>query len=139
MQASTKVYENMITMIVDDDPDQVELSAMLVEQLGFSVKRLYSQAEAEEYVAKNKPHLAIIDLMMEKMDSGFILAYKIKKLYPNCPVILLTNVASETGMRFSEDAEVASGWIKADKVLEKGVSTEQLSAVIGQLMETADA
>ncbi|MCK7534607.1 MAG: response regulator [Marinilabiliales bacterium] len=52
-----------------------------------------SQAEAEQVIAKMKPDLAVFDLMMESDDSGFILCYKLKRKYPEVPVILATAVS----------------------------------------------
>jgi hypothetical protein len=38
--------------------------------------------------------------MMENEDSGFILCYKLKRMYPEVPVIIATAVSAETGMWF---------------------------------------
>ncbi|NJO88573.1 MAG: response regulator [Chloroflexia bacterium] len=68
--------------------------------MGYNVTTADSQKEGESYIENNKPDLAIVDLMMENEDSGFILSYKIKKKYPDVPVIIATAVTSETGMVF---------------------------------------
>ena len=43
---------------------------------------------------------------MEQDDSGFILSYKFKKLYPQVPVAIATSVAKETGISFSILSEI---------------------------------
>ena len=94
-----------------------------------------SQAEAESVIAKYKPDLAIFDLMMESDDSGFILCYKIKRKYPDVPVILATAVSRETGMSFSLDSDQDKAWIRADKYLEKGIRPEQLDQEVMKLLK----
>ena len=94
-----------------------------------------SQAEAESVISKFRPDLAIFDLMMESDDSGFILCYKIKKKYPDVPVILATAVSRETGMSFSIDSEKDKSWIRADRYLEKGIRAEQLDQEVMKLLK----
>ncbi|MZP65441.1 MAG: response regulator, partial [Bacteroidales bacterium] len=67
--------------------------------------------------------------------SGFILCYKIKKKYPDVPVILATGVAHETGISFSLDSESEKSWIKADRYLEKGIRPEQFDMEIMKLLK----
>ena len=73
--------------------------------------------------------------MMEADDSGFILCYKLKKKYPDVPVILATAVARETGLSFSLDSESERNWIRADKYLEKGIRAEQLDMEVSKLLK----
>lgn len=94
-----------------------------------------SQVEAESVISKFKPDIAIFDLMMENDDSGFILCYKLKRKYPDVPVILATAVAHETGISFSLDSEQERLWIRADKYLEKGIRAEQLDQEIMKLLK----
>jgi len=122
-------------LIVDDDPDQLQIVGLYVEKFGFNPIRIDSQKEAEKYLEENKPDLAIFDLMMEKEDSGFILSYKIKKLYPEVPVIIVTAVASETGFIFGLENEEERKWIKADLYLEKNIREDQLHREIKRLLK----
>ena len=82
-----------------------------------------------------KPDLAILDLMMENEDSGFILSYKIKRKYPEIPIIIATAVAAETGMSFGISSEQERKWIKADLYLEKGIRPDQLHREIIKLLK----
>lgn len=60
-------------LIVDDDIDYLFQLKIQVEKFGFKVIVAESQKEAENLLASVKPDLAILDLMMENDDSGFIL------------------------------------------------------------------
>ena len=73
--------------------------------------------------------------MMENEDSGFILCYKMKKKYPEVPIIIATGVAAETGLSFDLNDENNRKWIKADTFLEKGIRSEKLKLEIDKLLK----
>jgi two-component system alkaline phosphatase synthesis response regulator PhoP len=122
-------------LVADDDPDYLFQTISNLEKAGYKTVAVESQAEAESVILKFKPSLAIFDLMMESDDSGFILCYKIKRKYPDIPVILATAVSHETGISFSLDSEAEKSWIKADKYLEKGIRAEQLDQEVMKLLK----
>ncbi|NCA86378.1 MAG: response regulator [Clostridia bacterium] len=122
-------------LIVDDDMDYLYQLRLKVERFGFEVVTADSQREGEQIIETFKPDLAIFDLMMENEDSGFVLSYKIKKKYPDVPVILATAVTAETGMSFDMSEESNQQWIKADLFLDKGIRGDQLEKEIKKLLK----
>lgn len=122
-------------LIVDDDMDALLQTKMQVENFGFETITAESQKEGEDILEESKPDLAILDLMMENKDSGFILSYKIKQKYPDVPVIITTAVTAETGMVFGLDTPEERNWIKADQYLEKGIRPDQLHREINKLLK----
>lgn len=122
-------------LIVDDDIDYLYQLKIQVESFGFSVITAEGQKEAENLISSVKPDLAILDLMMENEDSGFILCYKLKRKYPDVPIIVATAVAAETGIVFGVSSEQERKWIKADLYLEKGIRPEQLHKDILKLLK----
>jgi CheY-like chemotaxis protein len=122
-------------LVADDDPDYLFQTVFALEKAGYRTISVESQAEAETVISKFKPDLAIFDLMMESDDSGFILCYRLKKRYPDVPVILATAVSKETGLSFSLDSGNDKAWIRADKYLEKGIRPEQLDLEIMKLLK----
>jgi len=122
-------------LVADDDPDYLFQTIFSLEKAGYKTVKAESQAEAELIFSKFRPDLAIFDLMMESDDSGFILCYRIKRLYPDVPVILATAVARETGLSFSLDSDKEKSWIRADRYLEKGIRAEQLDQEIMKLLK----
>ncbi len=122
-------------LIVDDDMDYLFQLKLKVEKFGFDVVTADGQREGEKVIESLKPDLAIIDLMMENEDSGFVLSYKIKKKYPNVPVILATAVTAETGMGFDLSEASNKEWIKADLILDKGIRGDQLEKEIKKLLK----
>lgn len=122
-------------LIADDDPDYLFQTVNTLGRTGYKTIAVNSQNEAESVISRFKPDLAIFDLMMENDDSGFILCYKLKRNYPDVPVILATAVSHETGMSFSVDSRIEKSWIRADCYLEKGIRPEQLDQEIMKLLK----
>jgi CheY-like chemotaxis protein len=121
--------------LVDDDVDYIFQMSKMIEDMGFQVVSACGQKEAEEVMPKVKPDLALLDLMMENKDSGFILSHRLKKLYPGLPVIIATALTTETGMMFSLESPDDKKWIHADLYLEKGIRPDQLHREINKLLK----
>jgi len=122
-------------LLVDDDSDILFQMETYVKQMGFEAITADSQKEAEEKLSQMKPDLCIFDLMMENKDSGFILSYKVKKQYPDVPVIIVSAVTAETGMNFSPETDSDHNWMKADLFMEKNVRADQLHREINKLLK----
>ncbi len=122
-------------LIVDDDVDYLAQMEIQVKRLGFDVITADTQKAGEEIIDREKVDLAIIDLMMENKDSGFILCYKMKKKNPDMPVIIASAVTAETGLNFGVETEADRNWIKADTFIEKGIRPDQLEREINKLLK----
>jgi DNA-binding response OmpR family regulator len=125
---------NPLILLADDDPDYLFQTKFALEKAGFRVVAAETMEEAEVIIDTSFPKLAIFDLMMERDDAGFILAYHAKKKHPGMPVILLTAVTAETGRQFSPNQPGATDWIKADLYLEKGLHPDQLIELVNSLL-----
>ena len=124
-------------LVVDDDLDLLEQMNAVLAAAGYAVTTAGGRAEGEEAILKMKPDLAILDLMMEEKDSGFVLSYQIKKLYPDTPVILLTAVSGATGLSFTDQNPNARSWIKVDTIMDKPIRPEQLKSEVHRLLQEA--
>lgn len=121
-------------LVVDDDPDILEQVETILSGEGYDVVPAATQAEAEDLMLSARPDLAVVDLMMENTDSGFVLCHEIKKVHPDTPVIFLTAVRASTGIDFNEATPQARSWLKAEKILDKPVRPEQLRAEVRRLL-----
>ena len=121
-------------LVVDDDPDILEQITAVLLAAGYEVTAAEGRVAAEEAILKMKPDLAILDLMMEEKDSGFVLSYQIKRLYADVPIILLTAVSGATGLSFNDQNRDARSWIKVDAIMDKPVRPEQLRAEVFRLL-----
>lgn len=134
MTANPEETPNKIILVADDDPDVLIILRHHLEKWGYTVITVESRREAEKYLEVDSPHLAILDLMMEEDDSGFILSYRIKKKNPAIPVIISTAVSGERGIRFDLGEESGRRWIRADHYLDKGYSMEELRKIVEKLI-----
>ncbi len=126
--------EEKTILIADDDMDLLEQTTAVVEGAGYKTITADSEKSAMEILENTQPDLAIFDLMMENMDSGFILSRKVKEINHKIPVIIVTAVTSETGLHFETD-NTKSSWIKADAIINKGIRYEQLLSKIEDLLK----
>jgi DNA-binding response OmpR family regulator len=113
-------------LIVDDDIDYLLQKKIELEGEGYKVVTAEGRSKSREILKTLTPDLAIIDLMMEDQDAGFVLAYELKRQFPTLPVIMVTAVTSQTGLEFDSVTDGEKSWIKADTVLTKPVRIEQL-------------
>ena len=124
-------------LVVDDGPDIVEQVTLLLKQDGHDVHAAGTEAEAEEILLSIKPDLAILDLMMEDKDSGFVLCHRIKRLYPDTPVMMVTAVKAATGLSFAADSAQQQSWLKADLLMDKPIRAERMRSDVNRLLNRA--
>lgn len=124
-------------LLVDDDIDFLETTRLLMELEGLSVVTAESGLEGWEKFQTENPDACVIDLMMEEMDSGFVLCYRIKGTARGeaIPVLMLTSSAHETGYKFSVKTEYERQWIKCDDFLNKPVIVSELLEKIENFYE----
>lgn len=123
--------------IIDDDQDFREIISSALSADGHEIVEAESGEEGFELIKSEKPDLAIVDLMMETNDAGFILCHKVKREeeLKDIPLIMLTAVTSETGYKFGIDTQEGKKWIEADAYLDKPVPTEELVERVKQLLK----
>jgi two-component system response regulator GlrR len=76
-------------LIVDDDPNLLEVLKVRVESAGYDVTTAVREEDAMEAARKEVFDLAIVDLQLERMD-GISLMKELQLLLPGMPVIILT-------------------------------------------------
>jgi CheY-like chemotaxis protein len=131
----SKMNSPATILLVDDDEEFLRRQQQALEQAGYAVITAHGRSEAEELAAAGTTFdCAVIDLMMEEADGGFVLAYHLKKERAALPIVMVTDVTSETGLHFGEVRESEKKWIKADTVLAKPIRFEQLNREITRLL-----
>ncbi len=115
-------------LLVDDDIDLLEQNKMLIESKGFEVVTAESGTEGFETFKKELPDAAIVDLIMEQHDAGFVLCHRIKRTTRGkiIPVFILTSATYDTGFKFGASTEEEKEWIKCDGILNKPVVMEEM-------------
>jgi CheY-like chemotaxis protein len=82
-----------LILVVDDDPDLVDMIGAKLEANNFRTAKAYDGNEAWEKIRQEKPALVILDVMMPNKD-GYETCEEIKKdpNYKDIAVVLLTAV-----------------------------------------------
>jgi two-component system alkaline phosphatase synthesis response regulator PhoP len=121
-------------LLVDDDPDFLELHEAVLKKHGYEVLTATSGKQGVERVRTEMPDLIILDLMMEKHDAGFVLSKQLKSdpLFKNIPILMVSSVAEATGFRFSMEED--GYWMKTDEFLNKPVDPHLLITKVKQLI-----
>jgi two-component system, OmpR family, alkaline phosphatase synthesis response regulator PhoP len=121
-------------LLVDDDPDFLDLHTAVLKNNGYEVFTATSGQEGLARVRTEMPDAIILDLMMEKHDTGFLFSQKIKMdpLFKDIPILMVTSVAEATGCRFSLQDD--GYWMKADDFLDKPVKPEVLLERLDNLL-----
>jgi len=127
--------EQKTILVADDDEDFRTQLSLELGAAGFRVLAAGSEKEAVALLESSRPDMAILDVMMENMDSGLILSHKVKRRYPDVPVILVTNVVGDTGVYIDLSTRDERSWVQADAVLDKPVRFEQLQREIKRLLK----
>jgi two-component system OmpR family response regulator len=76
-------------LVVDDEPNIVEVISMALRFQGFEVETAASGREAIAGVARFKPHLMVLDVMLPDME-GFDVAERLGAQRAGVPIIFLT-------------------------------------------------
>ncbi|MDR1384680.1 MAG: response regulator [Planctomycetaceae bacterium] len=128
---TTKTFE---ILFVDDNSDFRGTNIDRLAQEGFTVTAAAGAKEAGELIGTKNFDLIITDLEMENPDSGFTLAYHIKKQRPDLPIIIVSSANSKYGLDFSMSSESERRWMKCDALLPKPVRFEQLLSETNRLL-----
>ncbi|MFN7971393.1 MAG: PAS domain S-box protein [Acidobacteriota bacterium] len=118
-------------LVVDDDPGAREVLRRTLEKESWRVREAANGQEALELVARERPSLVLLDLMMPEMD-GFTFTSELRKVdaWASIPVVVVT--AKELT---SEDRRRLEGHVA--RILQKGAySREELQAEVRRLIGT---
>ncbi len=112
--------EGKTILVVDDDPDVRFLCKTALEAAGYTVKMADSGASGLAAAASEPPDLIILDIIMERIDSGYAVA---EKLGGAIPIILFSSITNESDQVFDPKSlpvrAVVPKPIHAKKLVEK--------------------
>jgi two-component system OmpR family response regulator len=109
-------------LVVDDEPNIVELLAASLRFSGFDVDTAQSGREALDLVAKTRPDLIVLDVMMPGLD-GFSVVKQLRGNGVHTPVVFLT-------ARDATEDRVAGLTLGGDDYVTKPFSLEEVVARI---------
>ena len=115
-------------LVVDDEPDVVEIVRIRLEQDGHTILTAHDGREGLQSVFENKPDLIILDVMMPGID-GFEVAYQMKNnpLTVNTPIIMRTASA--------DFGSIAKGWnLDVDNYVTKPFKLDELADTVKNVL-----
>lgn len=117
-----------VVLAADDDKDILELITFRLERSGYTVLQAHDGEEALRLAQTAKPSLAVLDVMMPKID-GFELTRRLRAdaATSRMPIILLT--------ARGQDADVQQGFdAGADDYIRKPFSPQELRARVQAIL-----
>lgn len=120
-------------LLIDDDPDFVEATRIVLESAGYQVSTAYTGKEGLAKVRAEPPDLIILDIIMPEGD-GFMVCEELKRdpELSSIPVMMLTSLSE----RLPETTySVAQGlMLEAEDYVDKPVAPEELLARVRKLL-----
>lgn len=122
-------------LLVDDDVDFIEANRIALEAAGLKVLTAADSTSGIETAEKEHPDLIIMDLMMEKLYSGFhaVQALNAHEATRAIPVIMVSGVTTDTGFRVDQAGD-APGWLDVVEFINKPVDPIELAKKVSALL-----
>jgi DNA-binding response OmpR family regulator len=121
-------------LLVDDDPDFVEATKIVLESAPYQVEVAYDGTEALAKVHEEKPDLIILDIIMPEQD-GFKVCKALKgdPELSKIPIIMLTSLSERMGETVYS---VSNGlMLEAEDYVDKPVTPAELLARVAKFLE----
>ena len=125
-------------LVIDDDPDLVEVMRLTLEAEDYQVFSAASGEEGLQMVKEVNPDLIVLDVMMDYTTEGFQVSLALRsrdddseyKAYRNTPILMLTAIHSTTPLRFEPEED----YLPVDAFVEKPLEPSELVAKIGEML-----
>ncbi|MBM4172085.1 MAG: response regulator [Ignavibacteria bacterium] len=122
-----------LIVIIDDDPDILESSSLVLKSKGHDVIISNNPNDGYKLVKTKRPDLVILDVMMDEPDDGFHLAQKFRREGVNTPILMYTSVSKAIGLDFDK-----SEIVPVDAFVEKPISPEELILKVEGLLKVKE-
>jgi DNA-binding response OmpR family regulator len=128
-------------LVVDDDRDLVQTTKAFLEARGYAVSTAHSGIEARDELAKQRPDLVVLDIMMDYDTDGFNVAYKLRHEPETAriPVIIVSGFTKELETKTHIFEPMMYREWPAAKFFEKPVKLTALADAIAGLLAGDDA
>lgn len=120
-------------LVVDDDPDFVATTRVVLERDGHTVACAANSSEALECIGSDTPDLIVLDVIMSTVLDGLSVSQELSANpdYRDIPIIMVTSIAgTDYAQLFPTDE-----YIHLDCFLSKPVSPERLSREVKRLLK----
>ena len=127
-------------LIVDDDPDFVKTTKMILLADGYEVVVAEDGRQGLEKIKESQPQLVLLDIMMESIFEGFSFLSVLRTApdfeeFNAVPVVMVSSVKADTGSRFSfADEEDMGDSPQPDDYMDKPLKPKQLLEKVSALI-----
>lgn len=126
-------------LIIDDDPDLVEVVRLTLEASGYQVFGAASGAEGLSKVKEVNPDLIILDVMMDYTTEGFQVSLQLRSpeagseyaAYRDIPILMVTAIHTTTPLRFEPEED----YLPVDTFVEKPLEPKALLEKVEELLQ----
>jgi len=127
-------------LIIDDDPDFLDTTKLLLLDRGYDVVTASSPDEGIRVLEEARPDLVIVDIMMPQGIEGFQWVSKVRHLRDESlrevPMIVASSIHETTGVRFGKgDSDESGDYLPVQAFMEKPLDPDRLAAKIDALVK----
>jgi len=119
-------------LVVDDDPDFVEFTRIVLEQEGHTIVSAAGGGEALDKIIEDIPDLIILDVIMDTVLDGLSVAQELgdRSEYRDIPIIMITSIANTDYAELFPTDE----YVHLDTFLTKPVAPDRLVKEVNRLL-----
>lgn len=119
-------------LLVDDDPDFVEMNRAVLVDSGYTVLAAYNGAQCLRLAASERPDLIILDMIMEGRKAGLEVSRSLRRAEAtrSIPLIMITSVHESVPVHVDPDPV----WLPVDLFLEKPVEPALLLETVATIL-----
>jgi CheY-like chemotaxis protein len=117
--------EQKRVLVIDDDADVRYLCETILRNAGYAVSTADSGETGLAMAESEPPDLVLLDIIMERIDTGYSVADKLAR---QMPVILFSSMINESDLVFDSSA------LPVRAILTKPLNSRRLLDTIGQIL-----
>lgn len=119
-------------LVVDDDPDFVETTRIVLEQAGYEVISATNGDESLRVVRQEKPDLIILDVIMSSILDGLNVSQQLQEDpdHKDIPIVMVTSIANTDYAELFPTDE----YVHIDAFMTKPVQPGDLLAQVRRLL-----
>jgi CheY-like chemotaxis protein len=121
-----------LILVVDDDPDFVEFTRIVLEREGHTIVSAGGGGEALDKIAEDAPDLIVLDVIMDAVLDGLSVSQKLGEhaAYKQIPIVMITSIANTDFAELFPTDE----YVHLDAFLTKPVAPERLVEEVNRLL-----
>ena len=122
-----RIQSRQRVLVVDDNPDALNMLADALEQRGFAIARAHDGPSALEVASRVHPDIALLDIGLPVMD-GYELARRLRETQEGLQLVAVTGYGHPTARTRSKEAGFAAHLVKP-------ITIDEVETAIAQLTE----